>query len=239
MSEEYNDVISRHYAAYRPPLHQLILAKALASMPAVTLGLDIGCGTGVSSRALQPYYRKIIAIDPSEAMIAKAHGDSNIEYRVGCGEQIDLPEQSVDLVTFAGSLFYAKSPALVTELVRVLKPQAVVLAYDFEVNLDVYLALFDIALNRVQIDYDHAINFDDCPSFQAIDIAQSKVALPVSAQEIAHVLLSSTARYEALSEKFGQEDPFDAMVAVLHQHAATHQIEAEIYYSRYQYQPLL
>ncbi|WP_299143118.1 hypothetical protein [uncultured Vibrio sp.] len=42
MAEQYNDEVSRHYAAYRPPIHQEILGAAFPNPndAAFKLGLD-------------------------------------------------------------------------------------------------------------------------------------------------------------------------------------------------------
>ena len=51
MDNEYDEITAYHYLKYRPPLHELILAKGLKADPTYVEGLDIGCGTGQSSIA--------------------------------------------------------------------------------------------------------------------------------------------------------------------------------------------
>ncbi len=58
----YDDQIARHYAAYRPPLHQLIINEALENQ-LFEVGLDIGCGTGCSAIALADRCRQVFGVD--------------------------------------------------------------------------------------------------------------------------------------------------------------------------------
>ncbi len=49
-----------------------------------SLAVDVGCGTGQSSRPLGPYFDKVIGIDRSEEQLANARlesNSSNIEYK--------------------------------------------------------------------------------------------------------------------------------------------------------------
>ncbi len=69
MTEEYNQAVAEHYAAFRPPLHQLILKKLLNPGERLQSGLDIGSGTGYSAIALSGYCDHVIGLDPSESMI--------------------------------------------------------------------------------------------------------------------------------------------------------------------------
>lgn len=234
MSEEYNQAISKHYAAYRPPLHQVILQANLGVLPQFQLGLDIGCGTGVSTLALAKYCQQLHGVDPSTSMIEQTKPSAGIEYHVGDGEHVPLPDNSVDVVTFAGSLSYAKSAALVTELQRVCQSAAHVVVYDFEVLLEKPLELLGIEMELTESNYDHAINFSDCDAFQAMKVYKETVELEVSAEELAHVLFSSSKRYNKLVEAFSGDDPFANAVEALKHLSQKHVIQADTYFAMYQ-----
>jgi ubiquinone/menaquinone biosynthesis C-methylase UbiE len=63
--------------------------------------LDLGCGTGRFSFALEKEYScSVVAMDPSEAMLNKGRTESNtnIEWLQGTAETIPLPCSCVDLV---------------------------------------------------------------------------------------------------------------------------------------------
>ncbi|GAL02636.1 hypothetical protein JCM19237_5529 [Photobacterium aphoticum] len=243
MSDQYNQAVSTHYAAYRPPLHQRILSMALPAETFFHCGVDIGCGTGVSTNALHPYCYLVHGIEPSEAMLAQATPLSNMHYHLGTGEAIPLPDGSVDVVTFAGSLCYAKSPQLVKELVRVCSPKASIVVYDFEVLLNNVMASLGVDLPSSKIpsvhnasSYDHAINFHGESALDEQCVHHEHVAFSVSAEQLAHVLFSSSKRYALLVEQFANADDIDAftqVVKMLEQQSSTHSLQADIYYSVY------
>ena len=107
MTEHYDETNAVHYAAYRPPLHQLILSRVLDAEDSYEFGLDIGCGTGHSAVALTHYCRHVVGIEPSKPMLERAAQATGVEYIRGSAESIPALDQTADLVTLAGSLSYA------------------------------------------------------------------------------------------------------------------------------------
>ncbi|WWE59969.1 class I SAM-dependent methyltransferase [Parasalinivibrio latis] len=233
MSEQYNTEISKHYAAYRPPIHQMILNANLSSLPSFHVGVDVGCGTGVSTVALSEYCQTVRGVDPSESMIGQTLGTDRISYSVGTGENIPAENGSVDIITFAGSLSYAKSEALVEEIKRVCAKNATVLVYDFEVLLMDFMDMLGIAMNPVPSDYDHAINFSDIAGFHPANIHQGTLSLEVTSEQLAHVLFSSSTRYTKLVKAFGEENTFNEVVRKLTEISPTHRISVNTYSSMY------
>ncbi|WP_411893699.1 class I SAM-dependent methyltransferase [Winogradskyella sp. A2] len=86
--------------------------------------LDIGCGTGNYTIALQKNGFKFIGIDPSELMLEKAQQKStDINWKKGTAENTDLNSNSVDGII--GSLtihHWSDLKKGFSELIRVLKP---------------------------------------------------------------------------------------------------------------------
>src|SRR5690625_4484968 len=70
--ERYDANAAAHYAAYRPPLHAMILGRVLTGNASFDIGLDIGCGTGYSAVALAKYCKFVYGIDPSPSMLNRA-----------------------------------------------------------------------------------------------------------------------------------------------------------------------
>lgn len=233
MSEHYNEAIARHYAAYRPPIHALILQQQFADSAPFSHAVDIGCGTGLSAIALTPYCDKIHGIEPSQAMIDQATSHPKVIYRQGHGESIPLESNSVDLVTFAGSLYYAKSDTLIRELCRVCHPDALILVYDFEVLLDPILDSLGLRIVRGESGYDHAINFSDCPELGERSREETTLPITMSSPQLAHVLLSSNRRFSVIAEWLNQNDPFEGLVAALNDIAQVHTIRIDTYQSLY------
>ncbi|MEE3715622.1 class I SAM-dependent methyltransferase [Tumidithrix elongata RA019] len=233
MSEQYNQVVASHYAAYRPPFHQMILGRVLSNQEAFANGLDIGCGTGYSAIALTKYCQHVHAIDPSQSMLDRATKHEKVIYLKGAGDSIPLLDSSIDIVTFAGSLFYAKTEATVKELKRVCRSEAIIIPYDFEILLEESLQQWGIDAQKTQSAYDHRINFSDISSFTELMVESERVNLKVAAFEFAHILLSSLQRYRAFADKYCVLDPFPLLVSEL-KTDAQFLLGANIYYAKYQ-----
>lgn len=233
MSESYSQAVATHYESYRPPLHEAILGKIFTGEEAFDQGLDVGCGTGYSAAALTKYCRHVYAIDPSQSMLERATPREKITYRQGTGEDIPLPDKAVDVITFAGSLFYAKSALLIKEMKRVCRSGAIVVPYDFEVLLDDVLLRCGINLEKARSDYDHEVNFSDIADFAEVIVGAEQVSLEVTASELAHVLLSSTQRFEAFVEKYNVTDPFPPLVSELECTVKQWSVCVNTYFSKY------
>ncbi|MGF1787150.1 class I SAM-dependent methyltransferase [Photobacterium swingsii] len=233
MSEEYSSEVSAHYAAYRPPLHQMILNKMVAMGEVFNIGLDIGCGTGISTQALSQYCHHVHGVDPSAAMIAQAKTTETISYHLGSGESLPIKDKSIDVVTFAGSLSYAKSDALLCELARVCKIKATALVYDFEVQLGDVLTGLGVKTYSSNTNYDHTVNFSDCSAFHEEQVTADTINLQLAPEQLAHVLFSSIRRYALLVEHFGDQNTFDFVTEKLNAKGDAHTVSINIYYSKY------
>ncbi|ELV8719453.1 class I SAM-dependent methyltransferase [Vibrio vulnificus] len=234
MSGEYNSEVSKHYAAYRPPIHSMILEEVLPLNKCFSKGLDVGCGTGVSTKALSRFCKSVIGIDPSEAMLAQAKSLEAMVFMQGTGENIPLADNSVDIVSFAGSLSYAKSSALVSELVRVCCTNALVVVYDFEVKLGCAMNHLGIKVSLSTSGYNHSENFEGYSEFQELKVRESQLTLSVTSGQLAHILFSSSKRYFALVGRFGDVNPFALVIHELDKVGAVHEVGIDTYYSMYQ-----
>ena len=101
--------------------------------------LDIGCGPGTISTEMATRVTpgRVIAIDVSSDVVAKAAahaaaaGVANIEFRVGDGYALDLPDASVDVVHAHQVLQHVSDPvAMLREMRRVCRPDGVVAVRD-------------------------------------------------------------------------------------------------------------
>lgn len=233
MSEQYSQATAIHYSAYRPPLHGMILGRVLSGEEVFTRGLDVGCGTGYSAVALAQYCAHIYGIDPSQSMLQEARPHPKITYQQGTGEDLPLPDKSVDVVTFAGSLFYAKSQLLIKELKRVCRNNALIIPYDFEVLLADTLIQCGLKLEKRGSDYDHEINFSGHADFIELMRGKEQINLEVRAIELAHILLASADSYGAFVEKYDSREPFPILVSELERTKEPYNLKVNIYFSKY------
>jgi SAM-dependent methyltransferase len=122
--------IAAGYASARPAVHPRVcrrVAQALGGTPRGT-AIDIGCGAGLSTRALECLASVRIGFDPSPAMAALASGGA---FLVARAEQMPFAAGSADLLCAAGALNYVDLDRFWPEAARVLAPEGALLVYDF------------------------------------------------------------------------------------------------------------
>ena len=232
----YDKSIATHYAAYRPPIHEIILKRTLTSSDNQRMGLDIGCGTGRSSRALKKYCHLVVGLDPSEAMLGKVEKLEGVVYVNAAGEQIPMVENLVDVVTIAGSLNYIDRAKLVNELKRVCRSDAAIVVYDFEIDLSNIEEQLELERYNKIIEYDHSINLWGYSKVKESSVVNDVLTLDLDPFEIAHLLLSEEGRSEALYEKYQAQNLFNLIKSEIAAKKSVFSVNANIYYSLYSLQ---
>ena len=230
----YQSTTALHYAAYRPPLHKTILEKMLFPSGNRQRGLDIGCGTGCSCKALADYCNHVIGIDPSMAMLRKAAAQPTISYLNAYGEKIPLTGNSVDVVTMAGSLNYIDRKLLIAELGRICRADAVIAIYDFDIDLSHYESHFTGQSSTASDDYNHQLNLSGFTEVEEMDVVSDEVMLNPAAGEIAHLLLADDRRHGYLEEKFQSRNVFESLQREIEAMDSRFSVKARIYYALYQ-----
>jgi ubiquinone/menaquinone biosynthesis C-methylase UbiE len=238
MVEEYDQITSFHYSAYRPPLHNPILDKCMSKNHAYETGLDLGCGTGQSSKALANYCEKVIGIEPSEQMLKKSISHDKVNYHLFNGIDLDFSNDRFDIITFAGSLYYAKSQRLLDEVTRVSKRNATIIIYDFEINLDsILMNLIARTTEPNNQKYNHQEDFSGLSQDNIKKETSSKdqILLKISNKEILHLLLAAKDQYLLLLGKFGKSQLEAKISSGLDNiiPSKEHEIKVKIYYTIY------
>jgi len=234
VQEEYNPSVAEHYAAYRPPLHRLILGKLLKPDEHFEAGLDIGCGTGYSADALSEYCHRVTGLDPSESMIEQAIDHPKVDYLCGSEDRLsELEPDSIDIVTFAGSIFYAKNEALYQQLLSVLRKEGLLLIYDFEVLLDEPLQQLGLTRESNPSDYQFMVDLSDWDRFKGESTQTEQVELSLFSEELSHLLLADSLIYELISDKWACDPLYPQLVAHFEGLAHVHSLKAKLYYARF------
>ena len=238
MSEDYDAVTAFHYAAFRPALHNRILSKCLNSTPKHNNGLDIGCGTGQSAIALTNYCHKVVGIDPSADMLSKTISHPRVKYLEHNDPQLPFLEQEFDIITFAGSWYYAKSQILLDEVFRVSKPGAIIVLYDFEISLRKLLMELGVPVNQIgTVIYDHDADFsglnNDAMEYSAK--VHETMMISLKTEQLSHLLLAQKDQYELLEGLLGSDHLFENTKNQLRQLEGKMEIEvpANLYYTIY------
>jgi ubiquinone/menaquinone biosynthesis C-methylase UbiE len=219
MTHEYDQITAFHYSAFRPSLHLMILKECLEEGKEFSYGLDVGCGTGQSSIALTNFCNKVIGIEPSKEMLQKSIKHPRIEYSQYNKKYFDFSDNYFDLVTFAGSLYYAKSQTLLDEVVRVTKSASKIIIYDFELSVDVILEKLNLEIGFEQkLHYDHQVNFDDLykEHIKVKKEFKNYLSSEISISNLSHLLLSSKDNYSVLLKSLGKENLYNKVSHKLH-----------------------
>jgi ubiquinone/menaquinone biosynthesis C-methylase UbiE len=132
----YNSArIAAGYAFARPPVHERMLERVrhdLGLRDRVQSALDVGCGAGRSTAALQPLAHRVVGVEPAAAMLAHCHAVApHARFVVGTAEQLPFPPATFDLVTAAGAINYTDVGQSLQELARVLRRTGAIIIYDF------------------------------------------------------------------------------------------------------------
>jgi ubiquinone/menaquinone biosynthesis C-methylase UbiE len=124
------DGLAATYDRYRPGYPEAIFDAIFVDIPASSLSgctvVDIGCGTGISTRALARRVGTVIGIDPGKDMLEKARhvcaGLPNVRFVLAAAEATTLGDASVDVVVAAQAFHWFDHPAALKEFHRILRP---------------------------------------------------------------------------------------------------------------------
>jgi SAM-dependent methyltransferase len=121
------------YDANRPSppagLGPLLASYANVRRPVV---VDLGSGTGLSSRWAATWASSVIGIEPNDEMrsVAASHGTAGIEYRRGVAHETGLAESSTDVVIIVQAMHWMEPEPTLAEVARVLRPGGVLAVID-------------------------------------------------------------------------------------------------------------
>ena len=124
-----------HGARPSPPAALLNLLCRLARVERPRLVVDVGSGTGLSTRAWAAVAEEVVGVEPNAVMRAAAQADtpsSNVRYLDGYSNATGLADSSVDIVTYSQALHWMEPRPTFAEAARVLRPGGVFAAYDYE-----------------------------------------------------------------------------------------------------------
>ncbi len=143
-------------------------ARALGLLLPPLVVADVGCGEGYLTVEIARWAKRVIAIDRSPAVLARAQAlasrrrAKNILWKKGDLQRLPLADRSVDLVLLSQTLHHAADPArAATEASRVLRPGGRVLVLDLREHEqawvkeklgDRWLGFSDEALSRLLTD---------------------------------------------------------------------------------------
>jgi SAM-dependent methyltransferase len=118
--------LAEGYARYRPdyPREAIDTLLLAASLKPGCLVVDVGCGTGISSRLLADRGLQVVGVEPNESMLEQARQVSTprVRYVRARGEETGLPSGSIDAVVCAQSFHWLDANRALAEFHRLLLP---------------------------------------------------------------------------------------------------------------------
>lgn len=124
--DELAGKFGRHYVPGRS--WQGLAEVLLKLMPPCVIA-DLGAGEGTFAQLLAQRAERVIAVDNSGKMVefgaelARTHGISNLEYRLGDLEEVPIEDGAVDVAFLSQALHHAPHPdRAIAEAKRILKP---------------------------------------------------------------------------------------------------------------------
>lgn len=129
--------------AKRPWLHKSVMEQLkkdcnLNSDFTFKNGLDVGCGAGLSTRALKLICDKVTGTDIAESMVEvcmELHGDDPAySFYVAKAEETKIPDEKYDIVTAAGCINWVDERAFMKNLEEILDRNGLLVIYDFAIT---------------------------------------------------------------------------------------------------------
>ncbi len=143
-------------------------------------------------------------------MLMRAVLSPNVTYQLQQGAKLAFPDRWFDVVTLAGSWSYCRSQAMLNEIVRVCRPGALVVLYDFDTQVDTVVPdLLGIPVSPARPqDYNHELNLSGLlfDPLRERSCRQSHLHIQVTFLQLGFLLLANAHFSSALVNRFGTED---------------------------------
>ncbi len=121
-------------------LHKFVIEdfQKISGTRRFSKGLDVGCGAGLSAKALAQICDQTIGIDISPEMIEVAKevcaDNDRIQFAVSSAEAYQCKPNQFDLVTAAGVVQWVEVPSFLANMQRMMQSGGWLLIYDFAIS---------------------------------------------------------------------------------------------------------
>lgn len=167
--------LAGRYAKYRPsyPVEALQFIRSRCGRPEGSILVDVGCGTGISSRLFAAQGYQVIGLEPNTEMRAAALAEPIAEgcpqpiYLDGRAEATGLAAQSADAVLAAQAFHWFDAEAALREFHRILKPEGwAILLWNERDESDPFTAAYGAAIRTA-------------PEAAAVEVPRSRAGEPL------------------------------------------------------------
>ena len=124
----YFGPLSQHYVAGRKEKPEAVYTILKAYVNPNSTILDLGSGTGISTRQIcKNGFKNIIGVDRDPLMIKEANASNNkncsIKYiQADISNELPFPDEQFDVVTASSAFHWFANPSSIREVARILKP---------------------------------------------------------------------------------------------------------------------
>lgn len=167
------------YVKYRPGYPEALFAFLGALTQNHDLALDCATGNGQAAMSLASYFKKVVAVDASEAQLKRAVQNPKIEYVLASAEDISLEKQSVDLISAASGIHWFDLDRFYNQVRRLLRPNGIIAVWAY------YGWTSNSGLHQLVYDFEQRIVGDYWPSPFQKDMKLFYLSLPFPFDEIA------------------------------------------------------
>ena len=164
MRRYFDELAGKFGRQYVPGRSWKGIAEALLKLMPPLVIADLGAGEGTIAQLMAQRAKRVIAIDNSEKMVefgaglARTHGISNLEYRLGDLEDVPIRSGAVDLAFLSQALHHAVHPEkALAEAWRILKRNGRIAILDLsrhhfeearQLYADLWLGFTELELQR-------------------------------------------------------------------------------------------
>jgi len=197
------------YALARPSYPPGVLEALFEGLgdPHSLVVVDLGAGTGISSRLLAASGAKVIAIEPNAEMRESAASVANVEWLAATAEATTLETEIADLVVAFQAFHWFKHEAALQEMKRILRPGGrAALVYNERDDRDAFTRAYSEIVRRYATDITEQrrgsgrATFDAHPGWRTT----SRLTLP-NAQTLDRAGLHARTRSTSYLPKDGSE----------------------------------
>jgi len=123
------------YDRYRPtpPAVLIDILTQLIGITSPEFVVDVGCGTGLSTRIWADRAQRVTGVEPNDDMRREAEAHTStpaIRYQDGTSTATGLPDACADIVTASQALHWMEPEPTFAEIARILRPGGVFAAID-------------------------------------------------------------------------------------------------------------
>jgi SAM-dependent methyltransferase len=133
-AEGFADVYDRYRPAPPPELLEILMVVAQVKRP--RLVVDLGAGTGLSTRVWAERADEVIGVEANARMVERARlatSAPKVHYVEALATETGLAEGSADLVTCAQAFHWMEPAPVLAEAARILRRGGVFAAYDYDI----------------------------------------------------------------------------------------------------------